>query len=329
LPPVVVLTIEQQFAERLTTVLADNVERALPYQLVVALSDEEEVRPPRELTPIFAGAYDWHSAVHSHWALVRLRRHVAAETRSAIDALLGRRVTAEAVAREVAFLDGRPGFELPYGLAWVLALAAEARAQGVRRPIERLEELARDRLVRWLGRIPAPIRSGEHSQSAFANALAIDWARGAGDREAEAKLIDAAERLHGGDRDAPLHWEPGAHDFLSPTLGAASLLARVRAPDDFARWLDGFAPALGRRAMNPVQAIDRHDGKLVHWDGLNLSRAWMLVEIARALPPGDPRVRVLEDLGANHRRAGLSALDDMSYAGAHWLPSFAVRALTV
>jgi hypothetical protein len=314
------------FAERLVGLLVANVERALPYQLVVALGDEAEARSPRELTPIFWGAFDWHSAVHTHWALLRLRPHVAGTIRQGIDALLGRRVTAEAAAREVAFLDRRPGFELPYGLAWVLALAAEARAQDVRLPIDALEGLARDRLVRWLGRIPAPIRSGEHSQSAFANALALDWARGCGDREAEAALVDAAERLHGGDRDAPLGWEPGAHDFLSPVLGVASLLARVRNPDEFARWLDGFAPAL---AMSPVKAIDKHDGKLVHWDGLNLSRAWMLVEIARALPAGDGRVRVLEDLAQAHKAAGLAALDDMTYAGAHWLPSFAVRALTI
>jgi hypothetical protein len=325
-----VLTIDLHFAERLTGVLAANVEQALPYQLVVSLTDETELRTPRELTPIFDGAFDWHSAVHSHWALLRLRPHVAAATLERMDALLGRRVTAEAAAREVAFVEKRPGFELPYGLAWVLALAAEARAQDVRLPIDGLERLARDRLVRWLGRIPAPIRSGEHSQSAFANALALDWARSCEDGEAEAAFVDAAERLHGGDRDAPLAWEPGAHDFLSPALGAASLVARVRAPDDFARWLDAFAPTLGRRAAPaPVRAIDKLDGKLVHWDGLNLSRAWMLVEIARALPAGDGRVRVLEDLAEAHRRTGVAALDDMSYAGAHWLPSFAVRALTI
>jgi len=73
-----------------------------------------------------------------------------------------------------------------------------------------------------------------------------------------------------------------------------------------------------------VRAIDRADGKLVHWDGLNLSRAWMLDEIAAALPAADDRVPALAALAAAHGSAGLAALDDLTYAGAHWLPSFAI-----
>jgi hypothetical protein len=106
-------------------------------------------------------------------------------------------------------------------------------------------------------------------------------------------------------------------------------MAAVRPADRFAAWLDRFAPALGRGVrLVPPLAVDRADGKLVHWDGLALSRAWMLAEIGAALPAADDRRAPLGADADVHGAAGLAALDDMSYAGAHWLPSFAVRWLT-
>lgn len=301
-------------ARRLTEILSTNIVREHPYHLSATLFGDETDLTPRQLTPIFAGCFDWHSAVHSHWALVRLGVRID--------------LPAEGVARELAFLACRPGFELPYGLAWLLTLAGELRLAGDTR-LAPLEAIARDRVVAWLGRLPVPVRGGEHTQSAFAAGLALDWARVAGDDQAAAAIGAAAERLLGDDRDAPLGYEPGAYDFLSPALATASLIARVRPPDEFAGWLDGFAPRLGRATtLVPVVPVDRADGKLVHWDGLNLSRAWMLAEIAAALPAGDPRRPVLDALAAAHGAAGVAALDDMTYAGSHWLPSFAVYWLT-
>jgi hypothetical protein len=301
-------------AVRLVEILEANLRRRHPYHLSLVMEDVTEIGPPHRLTPIFCGCFDWHSAVHSHWALVRLGRPID--------------LPGDDVAREHAFLARRPSFELPYGLGWLLTLAGELRLAGDTR-LAPLEELARDRLVGWLGRLPVPVRGGEHTQTAFAAGLALDWARVAGDAAAAAAIGAAAERLHGGDRDAPLGYEPGAYDFLSPSLATAALIARVRPADDFAAWLDGFAPRLGRAAtLAPVAAVDRDDGKLVHWDGLNLSRAWMLDAIAAALPAGDERRPALAGLAAAHGAAGVAALDDMTYAGSHWLPSFAVYWLT-
>ncbi len=73
---------------------------------------------------------------------------------------------------------------------------------------------------------------------------------------------------------------------------------------------------------------DPTDGKLVHLDGLNLSRAWMLEGIAAALPAGDPRVPSLAAAAAAHRAAGLAAVTGEHYEGGHWLGSFAVYLVT-
>jgi hypothetical protein len=310
--------------------LLAGIDREYPNQVTHVAHGDAILPSPRERHPIFYGCYDWHSAVHSHWALFRLRRHAALSAK--IDAALAMRIEPDAVAREIAWLSPRPRFELPYGLAWLLALAAEARrapgeiGQRWRHGLAPLEALARDRLVRWIERLPAPIRSGEHAQSAFAMTLVHDWARVAGDDAAVATVAARARAFHAADR-AAWHVEPSAYDFLSPGLAVAWLMSRVA--DPFGKWLDGYAPDLGRDlVLEPPVASDRGDGKLVHWDGLALSRAWMLIEIARALPVRDRRIAALTAQADAHGDAGSRSLVDATYAGLHWLPSFAVYWLT-
>ena len=73
---------------------------------------------------------------------------------------------------------------------------------------------------------------------------------------------------------------------------------------------------------------DRTDGKLVHLDGLNLSRAWMLEGIASGLPSGDARIPALRAAAVRHREAGLASIAGADYAGGHWLGTFATYLVT-
>jgi Protein of unknown function (DUF2891) len=177
----------------------------------------------------------------------------------------------------------------------------------------------------WLQVLPHPIRSGEHSQTAFAMGLALDWARATGDALG-AVVADRARRFHGGDRDAPLAYEPSAFDFLSPALAEADLMRRVLDPAELEIWLAGFLPE--GASWRPATPADRSDGKLVHLDGLNLSRAWMMRGIAHALPEPDARRGALLASAAEHEAAGLEGVDGRHYAGGHWLGSFAIYLLT-
>lgn len=308
-------------------VVIENVGREYPNQVVHLAFGDAELRPPRERHPVFCGCFDWHSAVHSHWALLRLWRHAVLKNR--IEEVVERRVTPEAIAAEVAYLGPRARFELPYGLAWLLCLCGEASRCGqfggaMRNRLAPMEQIARDRIVRWARGLSAPVRAGEHANSAFAMTLAIDWARIVGDAEVVEVIGATARALHEGERDVPWAWEPSAYDFVSPALSTAWLMSRVM-DDGFARWLDAYAPTLGRGLhLEPPVAADKVDGKLVHWDGLALSRAWMLVEIAAALPARDARVAPLTAQADAHGQRGLAALDDATYAGTHWLPTFAL-----
>lgn len=317
------------------------VHREYPNKIAHVLQDDDDVAPPRELTPAFYGCYDWHSAVHGHWLLARLARTFpdapfVAAARTALAASL----TVEKIATEVRYLKGpgRIAFERPYGLAWLLQLGAELRewddaeARVWSAALEPLERAAAERLRDWLPKLTRPVRIGEHDQTAFALGLALDWAHTAGDRELERTIRDRALAWYRPDRDCPLAYEPGGQDFLSPCLAEADLLRRLLPPVDYAAWLGAFLPVLPLDPtvpwLEPAVVSDPTDPKLAHLDGLNLSRAWMLDGIASGLPAGDPRRPAIEAAARRHRLVGLLAVTGAHYEGGHWLGSFAVYLVT-
>lgn len=326
----------EDLARRFMGLALDCVHREYPNLVHHVLEGPDDVAAPHVLTPAFYGCYDWHSAVHGHWLLARLARLAPGGDKAR--AALGRSLTAENIAREVGYVGDRPAFERPYGLAWLLQLAAELHAwddpeaRGWSAQLRPLAKLAVDHLSAWLPKLSHPIRSGEHSQTAFAMGLALDYARTVGDREFETLLVDRAGAFHLETRDCPIDFEPSGHDFLSPCLGEADLVRRLLPPEAFARWLSGALPGIasdGRADWLPVAAArDRTDGKLAHLDGLNLSRAWMLVGIASGLPDDDARIAGLLAAAKNHREAGLAQVTGDHYAGGHWLGSFAVYLTT-
>jgi hypothetical protein len=324
-------------AQRFADLALACVHKEYPNKIAHVLNSDADVKPPRELTPAFCGCFDWHSAVHGHWLLVRLMRTFPhAQFEAAARRALAESLTPEHIAAEVAYLrgPGRSDFERPYGLAWLLQLAAELhewndpQAKEWAQALAPLESEAATRLASWLPKLSYPIRIGEHAQTAFALGLAYDWARSTGAREF-ATLVERRSRdYYLADRNCPLAYEPSGQDFLSPCLAEADLMRRFMPPTEFAAWLGAFLPRLPLDGsvswLEPAVVTDPTDGKLVHLDGLNLSRAWMLEGIAAGLPAGDPRLSSLRAVAATHRAAGLAAVTGAHYEGGHWLGSFAV-----
>jgi len=83
-----------------------------------------------------------------------------------------------------------------------------------------------------------------------------------------------------------------------------------------------------RDAPAAVSERERADGQLVQLDGLNLSRAWCMRGISRALPEGDARAAPLRSAADIHVAAGMAGLASGEYMGEHWLATFALLALT-
>ena len=312
-----------------------NIAREYPNHPQLLLDVPEDLRAPRTVHPIFFGAFDWHSAVHNHWLLLRLysRDVLSGSLRAAIDTALATTLTAENASVEADYLLRRPGFERPYGLAWLALLIAEAQTTRWQPALLPLWNVGRANVVRWLETARYPVRSGTHGQSAFALTLLHDAASRLADGELGRLVRRQALAWFAADAGAALRFEPSGDDFLSPALMEADLLRRVLPTLEFATWLDAFLPELARVASAewlPCGDVDDEtDGKAVHLHGLNLSRAWNLENVAAALPCDDPRRAALAEAGSRHRAAGLRAtLATRHYASDHWLPSFAVYLLT-
>lgn len=327
--------------DRFALLALSCIHRAYPNKISHVLNSDADVQSPQDLTPAFYGCFDWHSAVHGHWLLARLARlDEASPFQEPIREALSRSLTAENIAQEVAYYSGpdRASFERPYGIAWYLQLVAELEESNDPQFSEWRETLAplEQRIVAnvkdWLPKLAYPIRLGTHNQSAFAFGMMIDYARVVGDEELERMLIDKSLEFHRNDVNCPLAYEPSGEDFLSPCLMEADLMRRVMSQADFAEWLGAFLPDLPEDGsgdwLAPGVVIDPSDGKLVHLDGLNLSRAWALEGIAQALPEEDPRRAGLQAASDIHRETGIASISDEHYSGSHWLASFATYLTT-
>jgi hypothetical protein len=319
---------DQAQAARFAGMALDCVHKEYPNKIAHSLNSDADVKPPRELTPAFYGCYDWHSSVHGHWLLVRLARlfpeaQFAADARRAI----AQSFTPANIAQEVKYIseEGRNTFERPYGLAWLLQLAAELEewndpeARKWSATLSPLAQAVTARIAAWLPKLDHPIRTGEHNNTAFAMGLMLDYARITSSAEFGRLVELRARDYYLKDRNCPLAYEPSGEDFLSPCLAEADAMRRILPQDEFARWFGEFLP---RVDLQPTQVTDVTDGKLYHLAGLNLSRAWMLEGILAKLP--NARRRPLAELATQLRQAGLDSIRSEHYEGGHWLASFAV-----
>ena len=331
-------------AERFAKLALACVHKEFPNHISHTLSSDADVAPPRKLTPAFYGCYDWHSSVHGHWLLVRLiKTFPNADFVQPAREALRESLTEANISQEAAYLRGagRASFERPYGLAWLLQLAAELDeweddpdGQRMAVNLHPLTEAALERLKNWLPKLANPVRIGEHDQTAFSMGLMLDYAREVGDQQFDSLLKQKARQFFLKDKDCPLGYEPSGEDFLSPCLAEADVMRRVLPSAEFSTWLRTFLPQIptvktpSAEWMVPVVSPDPSDPKLAHLDGLNLSRAWMLEGIASALPKDDKRLPSILSTADAHKRAGLAAVNGEHYEGGHWLGSYAVYLVT-
>lgn len=319
----------------------DGIVREWPNKPGQVYVGPESARTPREMHPVFYGSFDWHSAVHGHWLLVRLlKEYPDAKINPEIRRVLNDQLTAAALLKEAAYFDEKQnrGFERMYGWAWLLRLATELHdwndPDGRRwaKALRPLEQRVVAGVMDYLPRLSYPIRTGVHPDTAFALAFELDYARAVSNRDL-AKLIEQkAFAFYMADTDYPSRYEPSGEDFFSSGLNEADLMRRVLPQAQFAIWLDGFLPNASQGDLSnlgiPVIVSDPTDGRLVHLAGLDLSRAWTLNGIAQALPAGDARRALLTAAAKEHTEVGLDYVFSGFYEGDHWLASFAVYLLT-
>jgi len=329
-------TLTPFLASRFAEIALGHVTREYPNKLDHVLSGPQDVLGPRALHPVFHGSFDWHSCVHGTWLLASLYRlfpDIAEAER--IRALLDGQLTPDKIAGELAYL-ARPesgGFERPYGWAWLLMLAAEFKrhtsveGRAWSAALTPLADAFADRFHAFLPKQTYPIRAGTHANSAFALALAAEYAAVADDRALTNLIAQQAWDWFGRDIGCQA-WEPDGDAFLSPALMEAECMRRILPPAEFGPWLARFLPDLAqgepRVLFTPATVSDHADGKIAHLDGLNLSRAWCWRSLAASF---DELLRT-RALSAAERHLACSLPQIAGhYAGEHWLASFALLAL--
>lgn len=313
------------------------MQQEFPYKTGVTFSDTTLITKPKNYHPAFYGCFDWHSSVHGHWMLVRLLKlFPKLPEMTEIRTKLRSNLSATNIQTEVELFkqEAHRGFERTYGWAWLLQLRKELLSWDDPLGKELSKNLAplAQQLVRlyidYLPKMNYPIRVGEHSNLAFGLTLAYDYGMETKNDSLLHVIQETALRFYKNDVGCPISWEPGGSDFLSPCLEEADLMWRILPKKDYASWVEQFLPDIfnGQTVLAPGTVTDRTDGKLVHLDGLNLSRAWCLYGIAHHIPA---HKTVLINLANKHLAAALPHVASGDYMGEHWLASFAVYALTM
>lgn len=327
------LTLDQ--ANNLAELPLSCMQNEYPNKLGQTLGSESDLGEPHALHPAFYGCFDWHSAVHGHWSLVRLLKSFPElEKGGLIREKLQENLSAENILAELVYFKGEhsSSYERTYGWGWLLKLAEELHnwndplGRELEQNLQPLTDLIVERYIEFLPKLAYPIRVGEHTNTAFGLCFAWDYASTINDDALKSAIQIRSREFYLGDEGCPINWEPSGYDFLSPCLEEIDLMRRILDRDEFLEWMNAFLPELKSSdfMLKPGIVSDRTDGKLVHLDGLNFSRAWGLYALAAQYP----QYAHLTELANEHVKHSLPNLVGDDYEGGHWLGSFAIYALS-
>ena len=326
------LTLEQ--ANNLAELPLACMQTEYPNKLGQTIGGKEDIQEPHQLHPAFYGCFDWHSAVHGHWSLVKLLKEFPTLTKvDLIRSKLQENISKENIDAEMVYFRGEhnKSYERTYGWAWLLKLAEELHtwddplARELEQNLQPLTNFIVQKYLDFMPKLVYPIRVGEHTNTAFGLSFAWDYANATKQEELKTNIESRAKDFYSTDANCPLSWEPSGYDFLSPCFEEIDLMRRVLTAEDFHVWMNNFAPQLksDKFEIKVGEVSDRTDGKLVHLDGLNFSRAWVMYGLAKQYPT----YKHLINIANEHVNHSLPNLVGDDYEGGHWLGSFAIYSL--
>ncbi len=326
------ITLEQ--AENLATLPLSCVQTEYPNKLGQTIGSAKDLGEPSELHPAFYGCFDWHSAVHGHWSMVKLLK-LFPDMKQAeeMKEKLTQNLSKANIRAEIEYFNGEfnKTYERTYGWAWLLKLYEELHtwedpfARELEFNLKPLADLIASKYIDYLPKLRYPIRVGEHTNSAFGMSFAWDYAEEMQAEYLKNAIAAKAKEFFTDDQNCPFDWEPSGYDFLSPCFEEIDIMRKVLTKEEFDQWISKFSPQLKRGDYNIAvgEVSDRTDGKMVHLDGLNFSRAWVMYGLANQYP----EYSHLVGLANKHVEYSLPNLVGDSYEGGHWLGSFAIYAL--
>ena len=330
------IKLNQKLASELVSLSVKCVDQKYPYKIGYRYIDESWLKPHYELTPSFYGCWDWHSAVHGHWAMVKiLKDFPEIADRDIILSKLDKNLSEENLNKEFQFFkqDFAKGFERTYGWAWLMKLYSELvswdhdKAQTWANNMKPLVDLLSERTILFLDKLSTPLRPGTHANTAFSFSLMIEYSKVANDNLLFNKIKEYSIKNFLRDINCPVQYEPSGTDFLSPCLAEAALMSQILEKREFNEWLYKFLPSFDERSfgniINPPEVLDPEDPGIGHLIGLMFHRAWTLKDIAIKLEKNSDKNLLLK-IAKNHSEEGYNIMFESGYGGEHWLATFAI-----
>ena len=328
--------LDEKLANELVSLSVKCVDQKYPYKIGYRFTDENWLKPHYEITPSFYGCWDWHSAVHGHWAMVKiLKDFPEISNREIILSKLDKNLSRENLNKEYEFFKQKfaNGFERTYGWAWLMKLYSELlswdyeKAQIWATNMKPLIDLLSERTILFLDKLSTPLRPGTHSNTAFSFSLMIEYAQIADDKALFNKIKDFSIKNFLGDINCPVSYEPSGTDFISPCLAEAGLMSLLLNNKEFNKWLYKFLPSFDKRnfgsIINPPEVLDPTDPGIGHLIGLMFHRAWTLKDIAVKLDSKTDK-KLFQSIAKKHSKKGYNIMFQSGYGGEHWLATFAI-----
>ena len=338
LPDVSAPILDEARAVELVNLSLKCVDKKFPYKIGYRFNSPEWIKPHYEVTPSFYGCWDWHSAVHGHWTMIKiLKLFPNISVKDDIRLKLRKNLSKERLEAEYRFFynnDFAKTFERTYGWAWVRQLYSELatwddpEGQIWAENMLPLVNLLSQKTIDYLQVLTSPLRPGTHVNTAFSFSLMHDYAMETNDNDLLNSIKNFSNKYFSSDKDCPTRYEPSGTDFLSPCLAEAESMSKTMEKDRFSIWLRTFLPPLTDDKFSPLLSpplvLDPKDPGIGHLIGLMFHRAWTMNQLASVLPSSDERGDVFTRLAAIHARAGYDIMFDSGYGGEHWLATFAV-----
>lgn len=338
LPDVSAPILDEARAVELVNLSLKCVDKKFPYKIGYRFNSPEWIKPHYEVTPSFYGCWDWHSAVHGHWTMIKiLKLFPNISVKDDIRLKLRKNLSKERLEAEYHFFndnDFAKTFERTYGWAWLMKLYSELatwddpEGQIWAENMLPLVNLLSQKTIDYLQVLTSPLRPGTHVNTAFSFSLMHDYAMETNDNDLLNSIKNFSNKYFSSDKDCPTRYEPSGTDFLSPCLAEAESMSKTMEKDRFSIWLRTFLPPLTDDKFSPLLSpplvLDPKDPGIGHLIGLMFHRAWTMNQLASVLPSSDERGDVFTRLAAIHARAGYDIMFDSGYGGEHWLATFAV-----
>ena len=331
-------SLDEQRAKELVELSLKCVDQRFPYKIGYRFNGPEWIKPHYEVTPSFYGCWDWHSAVHGHWTMIKiLKMFPNISVGDSIRKKLRVNLNKEKLNAELQFFsenDFTKSFERTYGWAWLMKLYSELvtwddpEGQQWASNMRPLSKLLSQKTVDYLKVLSSPLRPGTHTNSAFSFSLMYDYSTIVGDTLLLESIKEFSNHYFAKDKDCPTAYEPSGTDFLSPCLAEAESMSKVMEKDKFLSWFDTFLPPLAgdrfKSLRSPPLVLDLEDPGIGHLIGLMFHRAWTMNQLAFVLPAHDSRRELFSRLAAIHAQEAYRIMFDSGYGGEHWLATFAV-----